>query len=929
MQIPIEIEIPTTAARTGTMGMQSFTVYIIKVKDFGREYEVEHRYSDFQGLREALLPIAQELPPLPEKKWMASTDEATVQERRPMLEKLLRGCLQNEAVLFERDQQIFKFLELTPPAMAAGRFLSKGGQLQYLLKMKMLLDPKYEKEHAYRLGHVNLVRTNLRLLAMERLTSEVKDASEATFEASSAATAAGDGASSSPESSFNPPERECEDKTLALHEQREAAALDMLRWAMANGNEASREVFFSENGLGTIFTLFRKIAEREQAKQASSENVESSAISPDQRCRTVLNAVIGGEGEKFSTRFAAFLESGGMTALMSLVELLAQDAFADMFAKLLWMAWEPETQKAFLSSSPGEGLRFLSALFGSSSSTSRLTAGLLISMLVVNGFLEYDQQVKASAGLENLLTDMCASSPMWVEEQAQSAATEPNNSLSAFIQQALGKKDQSLAKLSTSIRAPCDQGVDLSSPLWACASLAAWCILKCKPKAARVADLRPYLPILANCGHQRTSWLAGELLLFLDLYGEERPSAETACQELNAINVSMNDQINFAQEQLQTDVHQCSEEIRNQNFAASSLPRTFCTTKESFVPLEQYLGKLVQTRESIGSVLKQVEGKHQTIEGQVDEFRQAVAQDDQQIGQQMQPLMVDLQGLEATLAEQQGVQAELTAAKEALMAETASCDEAMKAAEQAVVDARQQISNLEKQIDLKQQEARTTRTLLSKDTSTQRQKAQEDIDSAQKKMVALREQRSATPESDGEALLKLKEQAVQLKQVYNQAQAELQALSSNPEEMMQRADALDQEVASVTAQRDGHREEQRQKEQHASACRDAWQTKTSELQGIRNRCNSADDDIKDSQRKVQERWARLQPLQQQWSKLWLERLRRLQRVQQGTSQLGVSVRTSWESLQHERDLRRELLDAAHALQNNLADLIRQIHETPA
>lgn len=69
------------------------TFFVPRVNDFGREYELERRYEEFSNLHADLSRICgpDALAPLPEKKMWMSTDQATVEERKPKLNHV-GGC---------------------------------------------------------------------------------------------------------------------------------------------------------------------------------------------------------------------------------------------------------------------------------------------------------------------------------------------------------------------------------------------------------------------------------------------------------------------------------------------------------------------------------------------------------------------------------------------------------------------------------------------------------------------------------------------------------------------------------------------------------------------------------------------------------------------------------------------------------------------
>ncbi|CAD7941127.1 unnamed protein product [Amoebophrya sp. A120] len=115
-------------AETKSGLLQSHTTYVIKVNDFGREYEVERRFTDFETLHSDLSRICgtDALPRMPERGWGTSTDPNTVEERKPKLNVLLQACLANKEALFEKSNILWNFLDLTLPSIFCTRAILHG-----------------------------------------------------------------------------------------------------------------------------------------------------------------------------------------------------------------------------------------------------------------------------------------------------------------------------------------------------------------------------------------------------------------------------------------------------------------------------------------------------------------------------------------------------------------------------------------------------------------------------------------------------------------------------------------------------------------------------------------------------------------------------------------------------------------------------------
>ncbi|CAE8640983.1 unnamed protein product, partial [Polarella glacialis] len=362
--------------------LKSFTVYIVQVSDFGRQYQIERRFDDFAKLHSDLIAYDPSIPPLPEKRMFSSTDASVVAERRPAFQRILRHMLRSEDIVMEKSQTVWKFLEMPPPAVVATRYLFKSQRLNYARQCGKLTDPKYDKEHAYRLTHPMLVKTSLRLLATEGALQEAAKTSAAALatpepaaeESSSPRTvmrSSVDGGAGYPSDASTPQRASSQGSGLAdsptsaiakggeaaAIQEAEASIVEMLRWAIANGTDQVRQHFLKENGIGVLLSfIFRK---------GRSESSREEGFGPDQRARNVLNALIKAAGDKFSSVFAHFLSAGGISVLSESVDLLQQhQGFADFVSKLLWIAWDEEAQRAFLSEGHiREALGLLSALF--------------------------------------------------------------------------------------------------------------------------------------------------------------------------------------------------------------------------------------------------------------------------------------------------------------------------------------------------------------------------------------------------------------------------------------------------------------------------------------------------------------------------------------------------------------------------------------
>ncbi|CAD7929005.1 unnamed protein product [Amoebophrya sp. A25] len=115
-------------AETKTGLLNSHTTYIIKVSDFGREFEIERRFTDFETLHSDLIRVcgSDALPKLPERGWGTSTNPNIVEERKPKLNMIIQSALANREALFEKSNILWTFLDLTLPSIFSVRGILHG-----------------------------------------------------------------------------------------------------------------------------------------------------------------------------------------------------------------------------------------------------------------------------------------------------------------------------------------------------------------------------------------------------------------------------------------------------------------------------------------------------------------------------------------------------------------------------------------------------------------------------------------------------------------------------------------------------------------------------------------------------------------------------------------------------------------------------------
>mmetsp|Transcript_65450 Transcript_65450/g.188563 ORF Transcript_65450/g.188563 Transcript_65450/m.188563 type:complete len:990 (-) Transcript_65450:77-3046(-) len=945
---PVQIQIPTTEERSSVL--KTFTVYIIHVSDFGRSYQIERRFDDFAKLHAELVNVDPSLPPIPEKKMWASTDASTVAERRPAFERILRHMLRSEAVVMEESKALWKFLEIPTPGAIAARYVLKSPQRQtYARQCAKLVDPKFEKEHAYRLAHEALIKTSLQLLSSEP-TSAGKPARKDPPKGAAAADSAG---VSSPEAA----ELEAKESPAASFAEAEASALEMLRWAIANGGESARRTFLDEGGYATMLRLlFRKGRE---AIASAKDGGKSAA--PHPQIRTVLNALVKAEGDKYPQVFAEFLAKGGVTLLSGVKDITQHSqGFSEFISKLLWIAWDFETQRAFLSEEHDrEALGLLSALFECPSRTARVCAGLLLSSLLASGELLAGKEAQAAGGVYSLVEEMVALSPVWNPDAAAKAgdaeAEKAEADLAAFVQ-TLGQNEERLGRILSCADAPWRlNGGNLpteDSPLWASCAFALWCLLKLRPKPNRLANLRLALPAVCQVAPPRVRWLAGELMLLLQLqsptslsdggqFGSIEAVVDVTFQESTALEVSLREQVEHTRQSLRADLEHNQSVISSQRQLTEERRCEVQLAKTAWHrPLDDVLNRLVAARESLTGALGTTESRSEKAMSAVRDVLQLELGDPGSESDE-RDLSVKLDGMREVESSYLAKKQEFDQYREAQAVQDKTVEDAnaaMEQADKAVQDTRRQISDLEAQISTKQREVQSKRTMASSDFSALKGQLMAEMDTIKVKQAKLRERAMKIQNGEpvdgksvpldaaaaAEEMARLKAESAQLKARSAELQSEQSRMDVDPATLEQQALAAEESVQQLCRERDGLRSALHGLEHEHSGAREAWQAAMTDLQVARQRRNAAERECSGLRQQLDTMWATWRPLHAKRLQLWRGRVLSLSQARQGGRQLGEAVGSGWDGLRSERDIRAEVLGVVQELQGQLSALANEL-----
>eukprot|EP00439_Symbiodinium_sp_Y106_P031822 s1777_g3.t2 len=919
--LPVQVQITTTEERSSML--KSWSVYMVEVNDFGRKFTVEKRFDDFDRLHADLRELEPNMPSLPEKKFLQSTDASVVAERKPAFERILRHLLRSEVAVHEKQQTIFKFLELPTPAIVAFRYLFKMQRLANARQCGKLTHPKYEKDHSYRLTHPAIIRTSLRLLGEGALL----EAAEATAPVPDASPDSEDAAMEKPAPA---PQR----RDPAALAEAEASIVEILRFAVANGNEQTRQFFLQEKGLAVLLGfIFRK-------------GMKEPANGPDPRARGVLNALIKNEGDKFVSVFAGFLETGGLAALRAGTSLLQQQSFAEFVSKLLWLAWDLQVQQVFLAEEQSrEALGLLSALFDCPSKGARVCAGLLLACALANRQLA-GREEQAAAGVAQLAEEMVASSPCWLAEERPQDAE-----LRSFVQ-GLGQSPDRFGRIVLCVEAPWrhhDGPPGEESPLWAGCCFALWALLTMRAEPSKLQSLRPALPAVAQGAPAPARWLAGQLLLQLQLQVPADLSAagagqqaivETSIQERGALEAVLLEEIEHSRQGLEAQLINSSEVIQAQQHLVDERQRALPMEAADVEgpdswqrPLEVALRQLHAARSSLGDALGESAQRRAAAEAAVLEMSQVDlsgdTNEDRNMDQQMQLLHQNEVEYIARCDEQQQHGAVLKSHEEQVEAVKA----VMEAADKAVQEMRSRVAALEDDISQRQREVQSKRTLASSDLTATRNRLAKELEEIKQQQTQLREKAlQLQKEQDGRPLEgaaaremdKLKAESSKLRARAGELSQEHQACAVDPQQLEQQALAAEAGLQARCEQRDALRVESQGLEEHFGQTRADWQQAMSGLQQARQEKEAADLEATSLKRQLEGQWAAWQPSWSRRLELWRRRMALLAAARKATESLASTASDGWERLRREAAQRSAVLEAVDGLQQQLAALVQDL-----
>lgn len=896
-QVPITCTIPNTETKSGAGGLKSYTAYIINVNDFGRQYTVERRFDDFKNLHETLSKFEPDCPPMPEKKFWGSADAQVVEERRPKFEKIIQHLVKSESCLFMDDGPIWKFLELSQPAMVATRFLFPKGRLPNLKTLAKTLDPKFQNDHAYRLFHEGILKANLSLVqADETLVAPAP-----------------------PREGQKPEQAQAE--ADALIDEREGLVVDMIRHAISQGGEGARKIFLKEDGLTVMFKTLTRNANRKKRKDGVD------GVQPDQKVRNVLNAMIQAENEKFPEAFSNFLYKGGINSLSPMSEFFQHSTqFHEFVAKLLWIAWEPEVMRAFLAEPTAADARLLlSQLFGCNHMNGRVTSGLLLSCVLARGGFAADPTMQngVAGGLDALLEEVVMSSPVWSDGGVD------GGDLGVFLQ-GLCKSDKGLARVTGCVRAVCEDS-SVNEALWSATGFALWCLLKIKPASQRLGDLRLFLPYIAGNGPPRVRWLAGEMILFLHLHDQRRPGAETLAAEQTGLENALAEELASSQNNLQSGLQQLSATVTAQQELANLRSQSKFEAS-SISQFDEALSNLTITCSAMLDTVKKAQEQQTELENSIT----AISSDPNASMSAAPPQLHDLQELEAQHKQLMEQKAQYDAAVQEHVAAVEQHKVAMSEAEAQTQKARKALQETEDTIRKKQNEAHSARSAMASDFGSKKGEllaAMDRLRARQAEMRAMAEKIKAGDPSvpPGITLDSLKDEAAALKQQFRNAEEELAKCDLNPADLEEQARRCEQEAGVAQQMRDQLRMEQQGLEEQENAAREQWQYATRQLAEVRAGAEGVANQARTYEQRIESTWSSCQGACKQRLEQWHKSMQKLQAAQRESSKLGNSTTSTWDSLKAEKAKREKLLSDIGYLKaclDSFEQQLRYIDDSP-
>ena len=317
------------------------------MNDFGRQVEIQHRYDDFAKLHESLTSIPGiRLSSLPPKAMFAGNDPKVIEERRPVLEKLAKDCVNTEAALSDERDNLCKFLDMSAAGSIVVKFLCVSTRYKYVFKLTEVMEAP-ATEH-YRLFNEPVIRVLLHILST---TVDLK--------------------------------------TML-------AVLEALQFILSRAHNHPlsktvdvQKIFVNLGGISTIWSML-----------VTNRDVR-------EHCRRALSSLITSNADQisqFENHMLTFLkDQNGLSLLFD----SAEEHVHEIVAKLLWFGLSGDVGRV-IASHP-QGLALLGKLYLSSDSNARCLAGLTLSVLITRNSLDSAKTERAIEGVTSILSFLVTS----------------------------------------------------------------------------------------------------------------------------------------------------------------------------------------------------------------------------------------------------------------------------------------------------------------------------------------------------------------------------------------------------------------------------------------------------------------------------------------------------------------------------------------
>ena len=317
------------------------------MNDFGRQVDVTHRFDDFAKLHESLVAVlGSSVPALPPKNMFGGNDPKVVEERRPMLEKLVRESMGIEKVwTSDSSDAIYKFLGIHSSGATVIKFLCPSSRKDSLPKLAELIQGEASDEN-YRLFTEPVLKVLLSVIQT------------------------GDG----------------QEDTKGI-----ISALDVLQFILSRAHALEtvdvQSVFVALGGINIVWTLLVR-------KREVRDN-----------CRRVLSSLISSNSgankiEKYEELLLEFLSHHNGLSLLH--ESPTEDEKIDeIMSKLIWFGLSESVQRSIANHT--QGLALLGRLYSSRDLNARTLAGLTLCVLITNGMMEGTKKERAIEGVSSIL----------------------------------------------------------------------------------------------------------------------------------------------------------------------------------------------------------------------------------------------------------------------------------------------------------------------------------------------------------------------------------------------------------------------------------------------------------------------------------------------------------------------------------------------